>query len=67
MDVHTPTAVLNEAHLAEPVHEETNSRSSGAYHFGERFLTYSRDEWHWLGFLPEIGHQQEEPGQTFFA
>ena len=39
MNVHATVVVIDEAQLAEPVHEETDPGTSGADHVGERFLT----------------------------
>jgi hypothetical protein len=33
-----PAGVVNEAHLAEPTHEETDAGARGANHLDERFL-----------------------------
>lgn len=32
------SGIVDEAHFAEAIHEEADSRACGAYHFGERFL-----------------------------
>jgi hypothetical protein len=67
VDVHPTTVVLNETHLPEPIHEETDSRTGGADHFGEGFLTHFCNERYRFRFLTKVGHQQEKPGEALFA
>ncbi len=63
-----PAAVVfNEAQFPEPIHEEADTRSRCADHFGEGFLAHFRDEWYRLGFLAKVGHQQQKPSEAFFA
>ena len=59
--------VIDEAQLPEAIHEETNPRSGGANHFGERFLAHFRDQRNWFCFLAEICQQQQKPSEAFFA
>ena len=67
MNVHAAAVVFNEAHLPEPIQKETDPRPGGADHFGEGFLTHFRDKRYRFRFLTKVGHQQEEPGEAFFA
>ena len=39
-----PVVVMNEAQLAEPIHEEADAGARGADHLGERFLADLRAE-----------------------
>ena len=47
--------------------KETDARAGGADHLGESFLAHFRDHRYRLGFLAEVGQQQEKPGEAFFA
>ena len=63
----TPTDVVDETQLPEPVHETTDPRPRCAYHFCEDLLA---DVWDYsilLTILPETGEQQQYPGQSFFT
>jgi hypothetical protein len=67
MHLQSPAAVVDETQLSESVHEEVNSRASGANHFCQSLLTYVRD--HFLGsaLLAESGQDQNRSGQPLFA
>ena len=67
VNVHATAVVVNEAELSEPIHEEADARTRGADHLGEGFLADLRDDRYRLGFLAEVGQQQEKPRETFFA
>ena len=49
--------VVDEAQLPEAVHEEADSRTRGADHFSERFLTDLRDNGFRNPFLAEMSQQ----------
>jgi hypothetical protein len=67
VNVHPITVVLNETHLPEPIHEETDSRPGGTDHFCESLLTHFRNERYGFRFLTKVGHQQKEPGKAFLT
>jgi hypothetical protein len=46
--------VIDEAQSAKLVHEETNTGSCGADHFGQRFLLKSNRHDRWITFLSII-------------
>ena len=59
--------VLNEAQLAELVHEETDSGPGGADHLGQGFLTDLRNHLLWRAVLAEVGEQEQYSRQPFLA
>jgi hypothetical protein len=61
------SVVLNEAKFAEFVHEKANSRAGRPDHLGQSLLRDSRNYDVGLPLLTEIGQQQENSGQSFFA
>ena len=62
-----PAVVVNQAHLFEPIHEETDARARGPDHCGKCFLTNLRNDLLWFTFLPEMSHEQQDPGQPLLA
>lgn len=62
-----PTFIINKPQLAELIHEETDARTGGADHFGQRFLTDLRNNRLRLALLPKVGQQQQRPRQPFLA
>src|SRR5215217_9711880 len=58
MNVHGTVVVIDEAQLAEPVHEETDPGTSGADHVGERFLTDPGNDRLGFTFFSKMRHQQ---------
>ena len=61
------TVVLDEAELAEPVHEEADARTCGSDHFSQCLL---RDRWNErlrLAGLAELRHEQKYSGKTLLA
>ena len=59
--------VVDEAQFAEAVHEEADAGAGGADHFGEGFLGDSGDEGLLDAWLTEVGHEEEDSGEAFFA
>ena len=57
MDVE-PVIIVNQAHLFESSHEETDARADGPDHLGECFLADLRNDLFRLAFFPEMGHEQ---------
>ena len=53
-----PAIVVNQSHLFEPVHEETDARARGPDHLGQCFLADLRNDLLWFTFFPEMGHEQ---------
>ena len=53
--------VVNEAQGSKAVHEKTHSRSGGAYHLSQGFLTDFRDNSLRHAFLAEMGQQEQNP------
>lgn len=59
--------VLNEPHLPESVHEETDSGSRSADNFRQRFLAHLRNHRLRLAFFSEVSQQEEHPRQALLA
>src|SRR5271157_1171510 len=59
--------IVDEAQLAEPVHEEVDSGARGANDLGQHLLADFGN--HRLGFalLPEVRQQEQHPRQPLFA
>ena len=68
VDLHASAAVvIDEAEFAKPIKKEADAGASGADHFGQSLLADLGDHRDGSRFLSEIGHQQQESGQAFFA
>ncbi len=61
------SVVFDESELAEPVHEETDPGSGRANDLRKRLLAHLRNHFLRYAFLPEVGQQQENPGQSLLA
>ena len=53
-----PTLVVNQTHLFEPLHEETDARACCPDHLGKCFLTDPRNDLYWFTVFAEMGHEQ---------
>src|SRR4051794_31368260 len=62
-----PASVVDKAHLAEAVHEETDSRTGCANHFRQSFLADLGNDRLRGPFLAEVREQEKDSGQPFFA
>ena len=59
--------VVDEAKIAELVHEFVDSRTGGAHHLGQGFLADFGNRRFRLIHLPITGHQQQQAGKPLFA
>src|ERR1700722_4847751 len=59
--------VVDEAQLAEPVHEEADAGSGCADHFSQSLLTDLGDYGFWNAVFAEMSEQQKDAGQPLFA
>ncbi len=59
--------VLDEAQLAEAIHEEAHAGAGCAYHFRQCLLAYLGNHRFRRAFLAELREQQQRPSQAFFA
>ena len=66
VNVHV-AVVLDEAELAELVHEEADARPCGPHHFRQGFLADIGDHRLGLTVFPEVGQQEQHPRQSLFA
>ena len=66
--VHLDAAVItDQAESAKAIHEEADARARGSDHLGQGFLRNGGDVGCPLAGLAELGHQQKNSRQTFFA
>jgi len=63
----TPTVIVDEAQLPEPVHEKTDPRARCSYHFRQHLLTDLGNYNLGFAFLAKMSEQQEDSGQPLFA
>jgi hypothetical protein len=61
------TVIFDEAQLPKLVHEETHPGPRGPDHFGQGFLTDSRNDELLLPVFAEAGQQQQSPSQPFLT
>lgn len=54
VDLQASIAVIHETHLSEPIHEKAYSRTSGAHHFSQSFLTDFGNYGFRFAFLAEV-------------
>ena len=66
MDFQT-SVVVDEAELAESVHEKADSRASGANDASQGFLADLWNDRLGCAFLPEVRQQQKHPCQPLLA
>jgi len=59
--------VFDEAKLAKAVHKKADTRTSGADHFRQRFLSDRGDQRFRLTRLAKFSHEQEDARQPLFA
>ena len=59
--------VVQEAHLFEPIHEETDAGACGPDHLGECFLTELGNAWIWLTSLPDWASNSSVRASRFSA
>ena len=67
MDLQAFAAVVNEAHLPEPVHEEIHPRPRCAHHLCEGLLTHLGDYSLGFTFLAEMSQQEQHAGEPFLS
>ena len=67
MDLQSTLAIVDEAQLSEPVHEEADPRPGGADHLGKRLLTDLRNYRLGYALLAEMSQQEQNPSESFFA
>jgi len=53
-----PALIVNQPHLFEAIHEETDAGAGGLDHLSECFLADLRDDLYRRTFFHEIGHEQ---------
>ena len=61
------SVVLDEAQLAEPVHEEAHARTGGTNHLRQRFLGDTGDQGFRFSGFAEFRHEQQDSCQSLFA
>jgi hypothetical protein len=67
VDVDFAAVVVDEAELAEFVHEEIYARAGGADHFGESFLRNFGQRFLWIAGCPVAREEQQSAREAFFA
>src|SRR5580704_2993139 len=60
-------SIVNEAQLAEPIHEEADSRAGSADDLCQCLLADLRNHWLRFALFPEVGQQKQHPRQSLFA
>jgi len=66
--VHPHAAVvIDEAHLAKPVHKEAYSRPGGANHLGQGSLAHLQVGGIWIGLRSQAREQQKSSRQPLLA
>jgi hypothetical protein len=65
-DAHT-AGVIDEAELAESVHEKTDPRPGGADHLGQGFLADLGDHRLRRSLFTDIGQSEQKPRQALFT
>jgi len=58
---------VNVAEIAEPIEEEADTGSGGAYHICKSLLTDLGDDLNGLRFLAEVSHHHQQSGKALFA
>ena len=58
--------IVDQAHLAELVHEETDARTRGADHFGQCLLADLREDRFRLCLFAKVREQEKQPCQPLF-
>src|ERR1017187_2123624 len=61
----TPSVIVNEAQLSEPIHEKTDPRAGCVHHLCARLLTDFREYSLGHTFLTEVSKQQQGPASLF--
>jgi len=62
-----PALIVNQPHLFEAIHEETDAGAGGLDHLSECFLANLRNDLFRLAFFPEVGHEQQRSRQPLLA
>src|SRR6185437_15922352 len=59
--------VMNEAHFAEPIHEEADPRAGSSHHLRQGFLADLWDHTFRYSFLAKTREHEKDTGETLFA